>query len=446
MNKLFWKKVLIIGVPVALQNLINTFVNVIDTFMIGSLGEEYVSAIGLASKVFFVLNLLVFGIVSGCSVLLSQYFGKKDDENLNKTFGFLVSMSLGASIIFFIFSVAMPNVLMRIFTNSDTLIEIGAPYLRIVGISYIFTSLSLASTGLFRSVNKTRAPMIFTLISVLINVFFNFCFIYGKLGMPELKGDGAALATVIARFVEFGCMIIYMLFFRKNINLSFRQMILIDKNTVKKTLRFAIPVIINEFGWGLGTTMYSVIYGHMSDDVVAAMTIASALQDLVYALLFGVSTACAVIVGNQLGANQLDEAKKTAKTLVIAGIILSAILGGVLILLIRPYLNLYKTTDIVSTYITRVCIVYAVTMPFRTFNLINIVGILRSGGDTVFCMLMELGSLWLFGIPMGCLGAFGLHLEITWVFLMLESEQFLKAIIGTIRYKQYKWVKNLVMN
>ena len=446
MDKRFWKKVLFIGVPVALQNLINTFVNVIDTFMIGSLGEDYVSAVGLANRVFFVMSLLVFGITSGCSVLLSQYFGKGDTKNLNRTYGFMNMLALGGAAIFFILGVSVPNVLMRIFTNSETLINIGAPYLRIVSVSYLFTAFSMSATGLFRSINRTRAPMMFTLGGVIVNVIFNYLFIYGKLGFPELKANGAAVGTLIARGTEFLLMVIYLKISKSKYDLSIKEMLNINKEIVKKNLRFAVPVIINEFGWGLGTTMYSVIYGHMDDNVVAAMTIASALQELVYALLFGVSTACSVIVGNELGANKLEEAEKSAKTLLITGVIMSMALAGILIGLIKPYTSLYKTTEIVRNYIFKVCIVYAILMPARTFNLINIVGILRSGGDTVFCMVMELLSLWVYAIPMGCLGAFGLNLEITWVFLMLESEQLTKVIAGTIRYRQKKWVKNIVIN
>ena len=446
MDKRFWKKVLFIGVPVALQNLINTFVNVIDTFMIGSLGEDYVSAVGLANRVFFVMSLLVFGITSGCSVLLSQYFGKGDTKNLNRTYGFMNMLVLGGAAIFFILGVSVPNVLMRIFTNSETLINIGAPYLRIVSVSYLFTAFSMSATGLFRSINRTRAPMMFTLGGVIVNVIFNYLFIYGKLGFPELKANGAAVGTLIARGTEFLLMVIYLKISKSKYDLSIKEMLNINKEIVKKNLRFAVPVIINEFGWGLGTTMYSVIYGHMDDNVVAAMTIASALQELVYALLFGVSTACSVIVGNELGANKLEEAEKSAKTLLITGVIMSMALAGILIGLIKPYTSLYKTTEIVRDYIFKVCIVYAILMPARTFNLINIVGILRSGGDTVFCMVMELLSLWVYAIPMGCLGAFGLNLEITWVFLMLESEQLTKVIAGTIRYRQKKWVKNIVIN
>ena len=434
-----------IGLPVSIQNLINTAVNMVDTFMIGSLGDDYVSAVGLANKVFFVLNLLIFGIVSGSSVLLSQYYGKRDDTNLNKTFGFMMALSLLGSVLFTLAALIIPSNLMHIFTNSERLIELGTPYLRIVSISYIFTAFSMAASAMLRSINKTKAPMLFTIISVFINAICNYIFIFGKLGAPELLADGAAIGTIIARVVEFLLILFYLIFAKRDVKLKIKEMVHIDKPTITKNIKFALPVIINELGWGLGTTMYSVVYGHMSDDVVAAMTIATALEDLVYALLFGISCACSVIVGNQLGANDLEGAQKTAKKLLIAGIIVSAILGVILVLLIDPYIRIYKANETVILDIKKVCIAYAILMPLKTFNLIMIVGILRSGGDTLFCMIMELGCLWGVGLVLGTLGAFVFKLDVLYVFLLFEVEQLMKVIIGYFRYKQKKWVKNIVL-
>ena len=434
-----------IGLPVSIQSLINTVVNMVDTFMIGSLGDDYVSAVGLANKVFFVLNLLIFGIGSGCSVLLSQYYGKRDDKNLNRTFGFMMMLSLIGSFIFFILAVSIPGALMRIFTESEALITIGSSYLRIVSVSYVFTAFSMSVGAMLRSINKTRAPMIFTIISVFINVFFNFIFIFGKMGAPVMNADGAAIGTIIARFVEFMCILFYLIFAKRDVKLEIKEIVHINKETIKKNLKFALPVIVNEVGWGLGTTMYSVIYGHMGDEVVASMTIATALEDLVYALLFGVSTACAVIVGNQLGSNDLEKAEKSAVKLLLCGIVLSAVLAGILVLVVNPYIMLYKTTDVVASNIRKVCIAYAIMMPARTFNLIMIVGILRSGGDTLFCMIMELTCLWGIGVSLGAIGAFLLNLDVLWVFVLCETEQLVKVVIGFIRYRQKKWVKNIVI-
>ena len=329
--------------------------------------------------------------------------------------------------------------------EGDILIELGSPYLRIVSVSYLFTAFSMAASAMLRSINKARAPMIFTTISVLVNALFNYVFIFGKFGAPELLANGAAIGTIIARFVEFLLVLFYLIFAKRDVKLNIKDIVSIDKEIVKKNLRFSLPVIINELGWGLGTTMFTVVYGHMGDDVVASMTIATALQDLVYALLFGVSTACAVIVGNQLGANDLDNAEKTAKKLLISGIVFSAILGVILVALINPYLLLYKATPNVEEDIKKVCIAYAIMMPARTFNLIMIVGILRSGGDTLFCMIMELSSLWIVGLGSGVIGAFVFKLDLLYVYLLFESEQIVKVIVGFFRYRQKKWVRNIVI-
>ena len=428
-----------------MQNLITTTVNMVDTFMIGSLGEDYVSAVGLASKIFFILNILVFGIASGCSVLLSQYYGKGDEDNLNKTLGFMLLLTMISSLLFFVAAVSMPTFLMQMFTKSKVLIEIGASYLRIVSFSYIFSSVSLAVTCLCRSINKTNGPMIFTFASVLVNVLCNYIFIFGNWGSPMLYADGAAIGTIIARGMEFTLCVLYLLVAKKNVNIRLNKMLSFGKETIKKSLIVGLPVIINELGWALGTTMYSVVYGHMSNDVVAAMTIATALEELVYAFLFGVSASCAVIVGNQLGANDLDGAKKTARKLLLVGLGISVILAGILFALIKPYIMLYETTEEVANIVTRVCIAYAILMPARTFNLIMIVGILRSGGDTLFCMTMELITLWGIGLVLGTLGAFVWKLDVVFVFVLFESEQIVKNIVGYYRYRQKKWVKNIVI-
>ena len=447
MNKRFWKKVIWIGLPVAIQNLINTLLNMCDTLMIESLGEDYVSAVGLANKVFFVMNLLVFGVVSGCSVLQSQNYGKKDNVALNKVFGFSIMLAFAAGFLFCLASLLIPNVLMSLFTKSEVLIEIGGSYLRIVAVSYLFTAVSMGITGLLKSVNKTRAPMLITLGCVLINVLINYIFIFGSFGAPRLETDGAAIGTVIARGIELLVLILYLLFTKKDFILSIKNMFIFNKPFVKKVLIIAVPVVINEFLWGLGTTIYSVIYGHMSNDVVNIMTIATLIQDLVYAFLFGISNACAVIVGNELGANNLDKARITAKKLLTANFIFSFILAGVLVLLVNPYLLIYRnTSDLIKQNVRYVCIVFACYMPVKSFNLTNVCGVLRSGGDTKFCLFLDGFGVWGVAIPLGCLAAFAFKFNIIIVFAFICFEEVFKFVLGFIRYKKEKWLKNVTFS
>lgn len=446
MNKGFWKKVIWIGLPVAIQNLINTVLNMSDTLMISSLGEDYVSAVGLANKVFFVFNLFVFGVVSGCSILQSQFYGKRDIKGLNKIFGFSLLLAFLGGFLFFILAITIPSQIMSLFTKSELLIDIGASYLRIVATSYLFTAVSMAITGLLKSINKTRVPMLVTLCCVFINVIINYIFIFGKFNALKLEADGAAIGTLVSRAIEVMILILYLIFTKKDFILSFNEMFSYSKKFIKKVLFITTPVIINEFAWGLGTTMYSVIYGHMSDNAVAAMTIASILQDLVYAFLFGISSACAVIVGNELGAGLLDKAKKTAKNLLLANFIFSFFLGVLLVLLIKPYLGFYNNVSLeVKDYVFWVCVIFACFMPFKAFNLTNICGVLRSGGDTIACSLLDICGVWVIAIPMGCLAAFGFHLDLKFVFIFILSEEAIKFIIGYIRYKQQKWVKNITV-
>lgn len=444
MSKGFWKKVIWIGLPVAIQNLINTLLNMCDTLMIESLGQDFVSGVGLANKVFFVMNLLVFGIVSGCSILQSQYYGKGDHKGLNKVFGFSLVLAIAAGMIFFLASLLMPYTLMSLFTKSENLIQIGGSYLKIVSTSYLFTAISMGITGLLKSINKTRAPMLITLFCVLVNVFVNYIFIFGSFGAPMLKANGAAVGTLIARGIELCALVLYLIFTKKDFVLSIKQMFIFNKVFVKRVLILALPVVFNEFAWGLGTTIYSVIYGHMSNDVVNTMTIATILQDLVYAFLFGISNACAVIVGNELGANKLDDARKTAKCLLISNFILAFFLGILLILLINPYLLIYKNTSTsVKENIKYVCIVFACFMPVKAFNLTNVCGVLRSGGDTKFCFFLDAFGVWGVAIPLGAIAAFVFNFGIVLVFTFICLEEAFKFVLGYIRYRKEKWVKNV---
>lgn len=444
MKKGFWKKVAWIGIPVAIQNLINTILNMCDTLMLTSLGEEFISSVGLANKIFFVFNLLAFGCISGCGILTSQYYGKGDSKGINKSFGFSLILSVLSAVIFFVPAIICPNFLLGLFTKSSGLIEIGGSYLRIVAISYIFTAISMSITGLLKSVNKTRAPMFVTLGCVVINVGINYLLIFGKLGFPRLEANGAAIGTVVARFIEVLALLIYLIFTKKDFVLKIKEMFMLDKIFIVETIKMSTPVIINEFSWGLGTTIYSVIYGHMDDNVVAAMTISSAFQDIAWAFLMGISNACAIIVGNELGANEFVSAKKTASRLLKTNVIISFIIGVVLLSTMDLYIGFYDNiSDIVKSYIIYINIIFVCYLPFKAFNLTNVCGILRSGGDTVFCMLLDICGVWLIGIPLGLITAFGLGKGIIIVFTTILSEEIVKLFVSFHRYKKYKWVRNI---
>ncbi len=268
------RKAVVIALPVALQGFLNTVVNLVDTVMIGTLGESTISAVGLANKVFFVFSLLVFGCCSGVGVLASQFSGNRDTKNIKKVMGLALLIGLVSSAFFVIPSLLCPNLVMSIFTNSEGTIAIGAKYLVIAALSYPFTAVSNVLVAMLRSVGKAKIPVATSLLTILINVVLNYVLIFGKFGAPALGAEGAALATLVARICEMLILIVIIYLRKMVIAAKPKELFGYSKKLLVEFFRTAAPVIANEFMWGLGVTIYSVAYGRMGDEAVAAITVA----------------------------------------------------------------------------------------------------------------------------------------------------------------------------
>jgi len=443
-DKKFIRKTIAITIPIALQALLNTSLNLVDTVMIGSLGQKSIAAVGLANKVFFVFTLLLFGIVSGSSILTAQYFGKRDIKNIRKVLGMSLSMGLIGSLIFVIPSLICPEVVMSIFTPNEGTIKIGAAYLAIVAISYPLTAITNVYVALLRGVNQVKAPVIITLISILIKVVLNYILIFGHLGMPALGVQGEAIATLIARTVECTCILSIVYFQKGPAAAKLKELFAFDKIFVKLYFVTVSPVIINEFMWGLGVTMYSMVYGRMGDEAVAAITITQIVEQIITVIFQGISAATAVILGNELGANKLEEAKTHAKYFIILQFISALIMMMICFVIRNPLINLFNVSDTVGANISNCLIVFIIYLPFKVFNWVNIVGILRSGGDTKVALMLDISGVWCVGIPLAYLGGILLQVPIYLVYAMVALEEVYKFILGFRRYKQKVWLKNLV--
>ena len=316
-DRIFLKKAVLIALPVALQGMLNTIVNLVDTMMIGQLGETTIAAVGLANKVFFVFSLLVFGVASGSGVLAAQYWGNKDVKSIRKMTGLAILISLTGALLFVAPSVARPQLVMRIFTNSPGAIEVGAAYLAVAALSYPFTAVTNTYVAMLRAVGRVKAPVVISCMTILINITLNYTLIFGHFGAPELGAVGAAIATLTARIVESGAILAVVYGTRSPIAGRFGEMFGYSRAFIRQFVGTASPVIANEFMWGLGTTMYSLAYGRMGDNAVASITIATTIQDIVVVLFQGLSAATAVILGNEMGAGQLKRAEKYAKNFFI---------------------------------------------------------------------------------------------------------------------------------
>lgn len=443
-DKVFLRKIIAITIPIALQNFLNTTLNFIDTLMIGTLGETTIAAVGLANKVFFVFSLLLFGICSGSGVLTAQYWGRREEENIKKVLGISLILSILASLLFTFPSMLNPEGVMGILTNSNDARKIGAIYLAIVALSYPFTAITNAYVTLLRGVNQVFIPVIISTIAILTNVVLNYILIFGKFGFPELGVAGAAIATLIARIVETSSLLIITYARKGPAAAKIKEMFDFNRNFIGKFFHTVSPVIINEFMWGLGVTMYALVYGRMGDASMAAVTVSQTVEQTVQVIFISISGATAVILGNELGANQLEDADSHAKNFIFIQIILS-ILVGILFFLVRdPIISLFYVSNEVAGYIRFCFLVYILYMPFKMFNTMNVVGILRSGGDTRAALFIDVSGVWFIGIPMAVLGGLILHLPIYMVYAMVFVEEVYKFIIGIIRYRKKKWLRNII--
>lgn len=453
-DKVFLGKAFKIACPVAMQGMLNTVVNLADTMMIGTLGATAIAAVGLANKFFFVFTLLVFGVVSGSGVLAAQYWGNGDVKNIRKVLGLSLSIALGGAALFVLAGLLSPSGVMRIFTESEASIRLGAAYLAVVVLSYPFTAVTNVFVAMLRAVGKVTAPVATSCMAICTNIFFNFLFIFPERAV--LKGGrsitipglglgvvGAAYATLIARILEMAVLLTVTYWKRWPVAARLREMIGYEKAFVAQFIRTASPVILNEFMWGLGTTMYSLAYGRMGDDAVAAITIATTIQDIVVVLFQGLSAATAVILGNEMGAGKLKRAEKYATYFFILQFLVT-VTGGLLIAAGRwQVIGFYKITPQVAADVSALILIFVAYMPAKMFNYVNVVGVLRSGGDTKMCLFLDTSGVWAIGVPLAFLGGLVWKLTICQVYALVMLEEVYKMVLGYWRYRQKKWLKNL---
>lgn len=446
-DSMFLSKVVMIALPVAMQGMLNTIVNLVDNLMIGSLGSTAIASVGLANKVFFVFSLLVFGVCSGSGVLAAQYWGNQDIKNIRKVLGVALIISLSGAVLFLIPARWKPELMMRIFTTSEETIRMGAAYLAVAALSYPCTAVTNTYVAMLRAVNRVKEPVIISCVAIVVNILFNYILIFGKFGAPAMGVVGAGLATLIARIVEVVLILCVVYLGKTPLACRMKELFGYSKEFLCQFFRTAAPVIGNEFIWGLGVTIYSMAYGRMGDDAVAAITIATMIQDIVLVLFQGLSAATAVILGNEMGAGKLKSAERHAYYFIILQVFLTAVAMLIVYILRWPVISLYQPgiSDAVALSTSRCLNTFILFMMPKMFNYINVVGILRSGGDTMWCLFIDTSGVWFIGIPLAFIGGLLLKQPIHIVYGMVLLEEVYKMIVGYLRYRKKKWLRNLAV-
>ncbi len=457
-DRSFIKKTIIIAIPVTAQNLLSNMLNLVDSLLIIRLGQDSVTAVSLANKYFFIFSLLMFGISSGSSILASQYYGKRDMLSIKRVLRLSMTVGVAGGLLFMIPALLQPNFIMSVITNHSDMIQIGSIYLGVIAISYPITAITVSYSSILRSMNYVRVPMLITFVAINVNIFLNFGLIFGLFGLPKLGVAGSALATVIARILECGLLLLITRMKKpgddgvgdfthaKYERTQENDEPFMNKIFVKKYLNTAAPVIANEFMWGLGVTMYALVYGRMETNATAAITITNIIESLVVVAFFGLCNSSAVILGNELGANELKKAEKHARYYMILQLMISVVVAIITLLLKDVIVSMFPANEQTAQYIKDCLVVLAISIPIRALNTQIIVSILRSGGDTVAALLLDITGVWCIGIPMAYLGGLVFHFPIYIVYAMVLTEELYKMIVGYVRYKQKKWVRNIVVH
>ena len=438
----FNKDILRLAVPIVLQNIVTTAVNSADVIMLGFVGQDALSAGSLANQVMFILNLVYTGISSGVIMLAAQYWGKKDTKTIEHIMGIGMQLSMFISSMFFIMAFFFPHILMRIFTNDINLITAGIPYLRMVSFSYLFMSFSQVYLCAMRSIERVHFSTVTNAVALILNIIFNAVFIFGLFGAPKLGILGVALATVIARGVEFTICVIDN-FIPKAIHFHIKNILEVNKILFFDFMKYSLPAFGNEIVWGVAFSMYSVIMGHLDSDIVAANAVVVVARNLGTVACFGIADAGAIILGKSIGSGNTDTIKSDSSHFVKITS-MSAVVGGIVIFLLRPvFFTMADLTPTAQSYLSIMLFINMYYIVGQAFNTAMICGVFRSGGDSKWGFFCDIIDMWCYSVLLGFISAFVLKLPPMWVYFLICTDEFVKIPFVYKHYKSYKWLKNI---
>jgi putative MATE family efflux protein len=441
----FWKPVFRLGMPVALQNLLSSSAGMVDTLMIGQMGDVSVAAVGMAGQWAWLMHIILYGASAGASVFLSQYWGAKDKKGIHHAYGVLALACLSISVLMAAVALLMPGFVMRLFSKDEAAIEIGIKYLRIVGFSYLGASLTQVFSTVLRSTEEVRLPLFAGFLSVLTNTILNYGLIFGHFGLPAMGVQGAALATVIASWVS-PLLLLGVSLKRRNLLIAPpRALFGFDKAFLKRFIRVSTPALLNEGLWAMGTMGYNMVFGRMGTTYYAALTIFRTIEGLFFAFYIGMCHACGVLVGREIGAGNIEESKRYADRLLVAMPLMSVGLALIMVATRGLFLSLFNVSPEVAESAKAILLVYAIEIPIRNVSYIAVCGIFRPGGDTRTGVKYDVLTVWAMSLPVTILCGLVLKLDFVLVYaLMLVTEDWYKAFLCIRRVRSRKWIKPVV--
>ena len=441
----FLRAMLSLAIPVALQNLLFSSFTLVDTLMIGALGDTPLAAVGMAGKWSWFFNIVLYGFASGAGVFIAQYFGAGDERGIHRTYGLVTIGSLAASLVFMAAALLAPEAIIGLFTSDPEAVEIAAVYLRIIALCYPFQALSKAGGTLLQSTQKVAIPFIAAACSVATNVVFNALLIFGLCGFPALGVAGAAIASALAAMVN--AAVIFLLGYAKrtHIRAPLRQVLDIQGDFVRSYVRISAPALINETTWALGNLGYNAVFGHISTEAYAAVTVVKSIEDLTTIAILGICSSCAVMIGSYVGRGDLETAKACGRYHLGLTVILSLCIGAFVLTMRGAIMSLFGVSETVRATAMALLAIYALEAVMRNIPFMLVCGIFRSGGDTRYGLIVDLISLYLIGLPLTAFVGLVLRagVPVTYLTMYLVEDAF-KVVVYGRHFFSNKWIKPVV--
>lgn len=442
-NRSFIEKSMHIMIPVILQQLISVGINFLDNVMIGPFGEYQIASVSFGNQFYNLFRFVCMGLGSGAIVMSAQYWGAKEYPKLKTVAAIALRITFVISLVFTVLSVAAPAMVLRLYTDDMLTVAAGINYVRLIGWTFIISGLSSSATYLLRSTGHVKVPLLSSIIALFLNLFFNWVFIYGKLGAPRMEATGAAVGTVIARAFEFLLIFGYFMLKDENFGFRFRHFTLHNNIIGRKYISYSLPVLISDTMLGIGISVVSSVLGHIGAEASAANAIVASADQLITIPKMGMAGAAGVVIGNTVGEGQTERAKREGAAYSFIGAVLGLFASVVYLILRRPYLSLYSVNENTVNFAMQFFLMYVIMSPLQTLSYTLSKGVLRAGGDTKFLLWADIILLWVISIPLGCLGAFIWHLPIFWTYFLLKMEYGLKSIICLVRFLSGKWIRKV---
>ncbi len=439
----FLKTVCNLAIPVALQSMLQASFSIVDQIMIGQLGSVSVAGVGLAGKFSSIFSVVVAAVGAVAGIMISQYLGQKNKKEIRRSFYLNLIIAIGMAIGFTVICLLFPTQIMGLYTKDNATLHASAEYLRIIAGTFLPIAGATLLSTMFRCMEKAMLPLYASIASAVLNTGLNYILIFGKCGFEPMGAKGAAIATLVSQGANFLVMFIMIFKYSEYLKKDSDSQ---ESNSQFNWMQYAemlLPMLLCEFVWSLGENVYAAIYGNMGTESSAAMTLINPIQGLMIGALCGLSQAAGVIIGKKLGNKEYDEAYSASKKLILYGFVGSAVLSVLIVVTSKYYVEIYQVEESVKVLTRQILLAYAIIAPFKVQNMIVGGGIIRSGGKTKYVMMIDMIGTWVFGVPLGLLSAYVLHLSIPYVYFILSLEECIRFGISIVVLRRKKWMQSL---